>query len=124
MRALRARRRLSPAVVKPGCADGGCGNEGNGDEGVGDSAMMLEALNRAGESPNDVEVGGLGGEHGGQRCVGGFAIESGASDAGAGKEVRDGFHACWDPYQRQRTGLSLTAQPDEAGASTYNPAHG
>ena len=82
-----------PAGVEPGCADCCGGDEGRGDEGVGDAAMMLEAFDGAGESPEDVEIGGFGGKYGGQGCVGGFAIETGAADAGAGKEVRDGFHA-------------------------------
>jgi hypothetical protein len=54
--------------------------------------VVFEALDRARKSPQDIEVGGLGGEHRGQGCVRGLAIEASASDAGAGEEVRDGFH--------------------------------
>jgi hypothetical protein len=60
---------------------------------VGYAAVMLQAFNGAGESPEDVEVSGFSGKDGGHGCVGGFAIETGAADAGASKEVRDGFHA-------------------------------
>ena len=84
---------FDPAVVEPGGTYRGRGNEGHGDESVGDAAMVLETFDGAGKSPDDVEVGGFGGEHGSQRGVGSFAIESGASDAGAGQEVGDGFHS-------------------------------
>ena len=79
-----ARRRSVPAGVEPGCTYRSGGDEGSGDEGVGDAAMMLEAFDGAGESPDDVEVGGFGGEDCGQGGVGRFAIESGAAYAGAG----------------------------------------
>ncbi len=54
--------------------------------------MMLELFDGTGESPEHVKVGGLGGKHGSQGRVCGFAIEPGASDAGAGQEMRDGLH--------------------------------
>ncbi len=60
------------------------GDDGHGPEGVRDAAMMLELFDGAGESPEDVEVGGLGGQHRSERGVGRLAVESGAADAGAG----------------------------------------
>ena len=41
--------------------------------------MVLELLDRPGESPEDIEIGGLGGQHCGQRGVGRLAVESGAA---------------------------------------------
>ena len=84
---------LSPTMEEPGCSRDRSGDEGDCDEGMRDAAMMLQLFDGPGETPDDVEVGGFGGQHGGQRGVGGFAIESGAADAGAGKEVRDGLHS-------------------------------
>ena len=46
--------------------------------------MVLELVDRAAEAPEDVEVGGLGGEDGDYGGAGGLAIEAGAADAGAG----------------------------------------
>ena len=84
---------LPPAVDEPGGSDSRAGDKRQGDEGVGDAAMMFEGLDLARKSPEDVEVGGLGGEHGSQGRECGFSIEAGAADAGADKEMRDGFHA-------------------------------
>ena len=60
------------------------GHHGSADEGVGDAAMVLEFFDWSGEAPEDVDVGGLGSQHRGQRGVGGFAVQAGAADAGAG----------------------------------------
>jgi len=60
---------------------------------VGKAAMMREVVDRAFESPEDVEVGGLGCEHhrgGGQ---GGLAVETGAAQNSAGEEMGDRFQA-------------------------------
>lgn len=54
--------------------------------------MMLQALDRARKSPEHIEVCGLSGEYGGQCRICSLAVESGASDACAGKKVRDGLH--------------------------------
>jgi hypothetical protein len=54
--------------------------------------MMLEAFDGAGKRPEDVEIGGFGGEDGSKGCVSGLAVEAGAADACAGKEMRDGLH--------------------------------
>ncbi len=54
--------------------------------------MVLELFNRPGESPENIQVRGFGGQHGGERGVGRLAVESGAAQASAGKEVSDGFH--------------------------------
>lgn len=54
--------------------------------------MMLQALDGSRECPDDVKVRGLGGKDGGHRCICRLAIESRASDAGAGQEVSDGLH--------------------------------
>ncbi len=113
---------FDPAVIEPGDADGCSGNEGHGDEGVSDAAMVLESFDRAGKSPNNIEVGGFGGEYRSQRSVGGFAIESGAADAGAGQEVGDGFHgvllfmvAEWAGLRRQ-SGFAMSAEVRRVGA--------
>ena len=68
------------------------GDDGHGPERVRDAAMVLELLDRPGESPEDIEIGSLGGQHRGQSGVGRLAVESGAANAGAGEEMGDGFH--------------------------------
>ena len=83
---------LPPAVDEPGGSDSRAGDKRQGDEGVGDAAMMFEGLDLARKSPEDVEVGGLGGEDGSERGVCSLAIEASASDACAGQEVRNGLH--------------------------------
>ena len=88
----RASDSLAPAVEEPDRAHHYAGHHGHGPEGVRDAAMMLESLDRPGESPEDVKVGGFGGQHGSERGVGGLAVESGAAQASAGKEMSDGFH--------------------------------
>ena len=70
-----------------------CDNR-HGPEGVRDAAMMFELVNWTSESPEDVQVGGLGGQHGNKRGVGRFAIESGAAQTSAGKKMSDRFHEC------------------------------
>ena len=85
-------------MKEPGDTCGDEGNEGHGNKGVGDAAMMLELLDRAGESPEDIEIRRLGRERGGQSCVRGFAIEAGAADTCAGEKVRDGLHGSLVPW--------------------------
>ena len=70
----------------------------------------LQLFDWAGESPDDVEVGGFGGEFGGQRGVGGFAIESGAADAGAGQEMRDGLHGVLEFMVTERPRIARLAE--------------
>lgn len=60
--------------------------------------MVFEFLDGTRQTPNDVHIGGLSCEDGGERCVSGFAIQTGATDAGAGQEMSKGFHAYWEPY--------------------------
>ena len=60
---------------------------------MGDAAVVLQLFDRPGDAPKNIDVGGLGGQHGGQRRVGGFAVEAGAADAGAGKKVGDRLHS-------------------------------
>ena len=60
---------------------------------VRDPAMMLQLLHRSCESPQHIEIGGLGSEHGGQSCVSSFAIQPGAANACAGEKVGDGLHS-------------------------------
>ena len=62
-----------------------------------DAAMMLEPFHGSGKAPENVDIGGFGGQRGGQRGVGSFAIQSRAANAGAGEEMREGFHACCSP---------------------------
>jgi hypothetical protein len=54
--------------------------------------MMFELIDWTGESPENVQVGGLCGQHCGQRGVSRLAIESCAAQTSAGKKVRDWFH--------------------------------
>ena len=75
---------MVPAGVKPCCSEGCSGDDGGGDEGVGDAAMMFEAFDGARESPDDVEVGGFGGEDCSEGYVGGFAVKTGATYTCAG----------------------------------------
>ena len=59
---------------------------------VGNAAVMLKARYRPAETPEDINIGRLGGQGHGQRSVGRPAIEAGAGKACAGEEMRDGFH--------------------------------
>ena len=68
------------------------GFQGYADESVGPSAMVLEGGDRPFESPENIEVGGLGGERHGQRGVGRLAIKTRAGEHRAGHEMRDWFH--------------------------------
>ena len=106
---------FGPAVVEPGCTDSGGGNERHSDESMGNAAMMFETFDGAGKSPDDIEVGGFGGEYGGQGGVGGFAIESGASDACAGQEMGDGFHSVLEFMVAEWGGVSGVSGVSGAG---------
>ena len=88
---------FAPEMVEPNGPSDDCCDYGDGDEGVGDSAVVLQSFDGASQAPEDVKVSGLRCEHGGQRGVDGFAIETGASDASAGKEVGDWLHSALDP---------------------------
>ena len=81
-----------PPVEQPHRADHDSGNHRHGPEGVRDAAMVLELVDRAAESPKNVEVGGLCGQNGRKRSVGRLAVESGAAQACAGKQMSDRFH--------------------------------
>lgn len=66
---------------------------------MGEAAMMSESINRSFESPKYIKIGRFGGEGhggGGQR---GLAVESHASQNGAGEEVGDGFQEEFVPQQ-------------------------
>ena len=56
-----------------------------------EAAMMGEVVNRAFESPEDIEIRRLCGERHGRRGKCSFAIESGAGENCAGQEMGDGF---------------------------------
>ena len=58
-----------------------------------DAAMMLQLFDRAGESPKDVQIGGLRRQHRGERGVSRLAIQSGSANACAGEEMSDWFHS-------------------------------
>jgi hypothetical protein len=85
-------------VKEPREAGGDEGNERHGNKGVRDAAMMLELLNRAGESPEDIEIRRFGRERSRQSRVRGFPIETGAADTCASKKVRDGLHGSLVPW--------------------------
>ena len=53
---------------------------------------MLEICYRPAKAPEDIDVRRLGRQGHGHRGVGGSAIEAGAAETCAGKEMRDGFH--------------------------------
>ena len=56
-----------------------------------EAAVVGEAEGASGESGDDVEVGGFGGQRKGKRGIGGFAVESGAAQVGAEEEMGCGF---------------------------------
>jgi hypothetical protein len=68
------------------------------DEGVGNAAMMLKLVDLAAKTPDDVKIGGLGGECSDEGGAGGFAIQAGAADACASEKVSDRLHGFWEPY--------------------------
>ena len=52
---------------------------------------MLKARYRPAKAPEDIDVRRFGRQRHGQRGVGGSAIEAGAAETCASKEMRDGF---------------------------------
>ena len=60
---------------------------------MGEAAMMGKAKDRVLEIPQDVDIGGLGGQGHrgrGQRCL---PVEAGTGEAGPGKKVGNGFQS-------------------------------
>ncbi len=55
--------------------------------------MMGEAEGRSANAAKHVKIGSFGGERHGDGGEGGFAVKAGASQAGAGQDVGDGFQA-------------------------------
>ena len=55
--------------------------------------MVLQRLNRPGERPEHVYIGGFGGQHGGQSGVGRLAVQPRPADAGSGEKVGKGIHS-------------------------------
>ncbi len=96
---------LDPPVIEPGCADSGSRHKRNGDEGVRDAAMMLEFFDGTSKTPEDVKVRSLGSQYGSQCGIGSFSIETGATDAGAGKEMGDGLHGVLHFMVAEKAGL-------------------
>ena len=82
----------TPAVDEPDDAYDDCRFEGEADESVGPTAVVLEGGDGSAERPEDVEVGGFGGERHGYRGVGGLAVEAGTREDGSGHEVGQGVH--------------------------------
>ena len=82
----------APAVEEPEDGDDDGGFEGKPEEGVGDAAMMLKGGDGTVERPEDVEVGGFGGDGHGDCGVGSLAIEPRAGEAGSGQQMGDWFH--------------------------------
>jgi hypothetical protein len=76
--------RLQPAINEPHQADHHPGQNGRGQKGVGDAAMVLQFLHRPPQRPENVDVGGLCGQHRGQRGMSRLAVQPGAADAGSG----------------------------------------
>src|SRR5579863_437323 len=70
---------LAPEMEQSHRADHDSRNDGHGPHGMRDAAMVLELVDRAAQSPKNVEIGGLGGQYGGEGGVGRFAVESGAA---------------------------------------------
>ena len=69
------------------------GVERHSDEGMGESAMVGEAEGRAAKSADHVEVGRFGRQRQSERGQRRLAVQSGASQAGAGQEVSKRFQA-------------------------------
>ncbi len=55
--------------------------------------MVGEAEGGTAQAAENIEIGGFGGEREGERGQRGLAVEAGASEAGAGQEVGQGFQA-------------------------------
>lgn len=118
-----------PAMKEPDKSDDGGSDEWSADEGVGNSAMMLEALDGTGKSPEYVDVSGFCGENGGERGVSGLAIQTGAADACSGEEMRNRFHKALGTIVAELAGWRVSGTPilRVAGlgrGAPYNPAHG
>src|ERR1700683_2758601 len=77
---------LAPAIEHPNCADHGSSHYRHGPECMRDAAVVLQLLHLSCESPSDVQIGRFGGEQPGQRSISRFAVESGSTKTGAGKE--------------------------------------
>jgi hypothetical protein len=83
---------LAAAVPEPNDGGHGKGDQWCAQKGVGKSAMMLETCYWPAEAPKYIDVRRLSRKGHGQRSVGRSAIETGAAETCAGKEMRDGFH--------------------------------
>src|SRR5208282_6089187 len=66
-----------------------CRDKRRAHEAVCNSAMVLQPCGGALERPNDIDIGGFGGEHHGQRGESALAIEAGAPHAGAGQKMSE-----------------------------------
>ena len=63
------------------------------DEGMGEAAMMGKGEGATVEATENIEIGSFGGKSERERGQRGLTVESGASHAGTGQEVGDGFQA-------------------------------
>jgi hypothetical protein len=74
------------------------------------ATMMREPERRAAETAEDVQVWSFGGERERKRSQSSLAVEPGASQAGAGQEVGDGFQAVKRILWARVRECQLTAQ--------------
>jgi hypothetical protein len=65
-----------------------------------EAAVVREIVNRAFESPEDIEVRGLSSERHGRGSESCLAIEPSSSQNGAGKKMCDGFQTDFVPQKK------------------------
>ena len=90
-------------------------------KGVGNAAVVFKAGYRPAERPKHIQVGRFGRQGHGQRSVGRLAIEAGAGQTCAGKEMRDRFHRMRFPIARRP--VSIMHAMSETRSSTAASSH-
>src|SRR5690348_18182571 len=86
---------------------------------MGESAVMREVVDRPFKSPENVEVGRLGGERHGRGGERGLTIETGAPEDCAGQKVCEGFQIRFVPQSRaERCTLRKSSRMSEVAGRT------
>ena len=84
---------------------------------MGESAVMREVVDRPFKSPENVEVGRLGGERHGRGGERGLTIETGAPEDRAGQKMCDGFQReLCNIAPPESTGLGVRMQTGETSS--------